>query len=168
LERNTNPSGLRIPQDNRYVYKGAIKLNLKWIYESNNVNWDELSILYKIAPLGDKKPNDLRTVFLNSMFKCFVYADETLIGVGRALADGIDCSYICDVAIHPNYQGQGIGKEIVNKLIELSKGHNKIILYSYPGKERFYSKLGFDMMNTAMAIFKNKEQAREWQLTRET
>jgi len=143
-------------------------LNLKWIYESNNVNWSELSILYKIAPLGDKKPNDLKTVFSNSMFKCFVYADETLIGVGRALADGIDCSYICDVAIHPKYQGQGIGKEIVNKLIELSKGHNKIILYSYPGKERFYSKLGFDMMNTAMAIFKNKEQAREWQLTRET
>jgi len=143
-------------------------LNVKWIYESNNVDWDELSILYKIAPLGDKKPNDLKTVFSNSMFKCFVYADETLIGVGRALADGIDCSYICDVAIHPKYQGQGIGKEIVNKLIELSKGHNKIILYSYPGKERFYSKLGFDMMNTAMAIFKNKEQAREWQLTRET
>jgi len=108
-------------------------LNVKWIYESNNVDWDELSILYKIAPLGDKKPNDLKTVFSNSMFKCFVYADETLIGVGRALADGIDCSYICDVAIHPKYQGQGIGKEIVNKLIELSKGHNKIILYSYPG-----------------------------------
>ncbi|QOR60952.1 GNAT family N-acetyltransferase [Sulfurovum sp. ST-21] len=143
-------------------------MNLKWIYNSDNINWNELSNLYKIAPLGDKKPNDLKTVFSNSMFKCFVYSDNILIGVGRALADGIDCSYICDVAIHPKYKGQGIGKKIVNKLIELSKGHNKIILYSYPGKEQFYSKLGFDMMNTAMAIFKNKEQAREWQLTRKT
>jgi len=141
-------------------------LNLKWIYQNDNVNWDELANLYKIAPLGNKKPNDLKTVFSNSMFKCFVYSEKSIIGVGRALADGIDCSYICDVAIHPDYQGRGIGKDIVNKLIELSKGHNKIILYSNPGKEEFYSKLGFDRMNTAMAIFKNKEQAIEWQLTR--
>ena len=141
-------------------------MNLKWIYTSDNTDWDELSNLYKIAPLGDKKPNNLKTVFSNSMFKCFVYSDKILIGVGRALADGLDCSYICDVAIHPDYQDNGIGKDIVNKLTELSKGHNKIILYANPGKEQFYSKLGFEMMNTAMAIFKNKEQAREWQLTR--
>jgi len=143
-------------------------LNLKWIYESNNIDWNELSNLYKIAPLGDKKPNDLKIVFENSMFKCFIYDDNKLIGVGRALADGIDCSYICDVAIHPDYQNQGIGKKIVNKLIDFSKDHNKIILYSYPGKEQFYAKLGFDTMNTAMSIFKNKEHAREWQLTRQT
>ena len=143
-------------------------MNLKWIYESDNIDWNELSNLYKIAPLGDKKPNDLKTVFENSMFKCFIYADNKLIGVGRALADGIDCSYICDVAIHPDYHNKGIGKEVVSKLIDFLKNHNKIILYSYPGKEQFYAKLGFDMMNTAMAIFKNKEQAREWQLTRKT
>lgn len=143
-------------------------MNLQWVYNSTNVNWNELSNLYKIAPLGDKAPNDLKTVFSNSMFKCFVYSDKTLIGVGRALADGMDCSYICDVSIHPDYQGKGIGKDIINKLIELSKGHNKIILYSIPRKEQFYFKLGFDKMNTAMAIFKNKEQAIEWQLTRRT
>ena len=143
-------------------------MNLKWIYESNNIDWNELSNLYKIAPLGDKKPSDLKTVFDNSMFKCFIYDDNKLIGVGRALADGIDCSYICDVAIHPDYQNKGIGKKVVNKLIDFSKDHNKIILYSYPGKEQFYAKLGFDKMNTAMAIFKNKQQAREWQLTSQT
>jgi ribosomal protein S18 acetylase RimI-like enzyme len=141
-----------------------MKLNLEWVYSSDNVNWDELSNLYKIAPLGDKKPSDLKTVFSNSMFKCFVYSDNTLIGVGRALADGVDCSYICDVSIHPDYQGKGIGKAIVNKLVGFSKGHNKIILYSNPGKEQFYSKLGFAKMTTAMAIFKDQEQAFKSQL----
>jgi len=140
-------------------------MNLIWIYNDENIDWNELSSLYKIAPLGDKKAEDLKLVFNNSMFKCFVYIDNTLIGVGRALADGIDCSYICDISIHPDYQNKGIGKQIVNKLIEFSKEHNKIILYSYPGKEDFYSKLGFDKMNTAMAIFKNKDQAIQWQLT---
>ena len=143
-------------------------MKLQWVYNCDNVNWNELSALYEIAPLGNKKPNDLKTVFTNSMFKCFVYQDKTLIGVGRALADGIDCSYICDVAIHPDFQGKGIGKDIVKKLIELSNGHNKILLYSYPGKEEFYSKIGFGKMKTAMAIFKNQDQAVEWQLISQT
>jgi len=138
--------------------------NLHWVYETNNVDWQELSNLYKIAPLGDKKAENLKTVFLNSIYKCFVYDNGNLVGVGRALADGVDCSYICDIAIHPDYQGQGIGKEIVLKLVEFSKEHKKIILYANPGKEPFYSKLGFAKMNTAMAIFKNQEQAKEFGL----
>jgi len=140
---------------------------LKWIYEIDNVNWDELSNLYKIAPLGDKKAEDLKTVFTNSRYRCFVYDGVKLVGVGRALADGMDVSYIADVAIHPEYQGQGIGKAIVSKLVEFSKGHNKIILYASVGKEPFYAKLGFDKMNTAMAIFKNQEKALEWGLVGE-
>ena len=134
---------------------------LKWIYKIENIDWNELSNLYKIAPLGDKKAENLKTVFTHSMYKCFVYDDTKIVGVGRALADGVDVSYIADVAIHPEYQGEGIGKAIVSKLVELSKGHNKIILYANIGKEPFYAKLGFAKMNTAMAIFKNQEQALE-------
>jgi len=131
------------------------------------VDWDALSHLYKIAPLGNKNPHDLQTVFTNSRYQCFVYDKGKIVGVGRALADGVDCSYICDVAIHPEYQGQGIGKAVVEKLMEFSRGHNKIILYANPGKEPFYAKLGFAKMNTAMAIFKNHSQALEWGLVSE-
>ena len=80
------------------------------------------------------------------------------MGVGRVLADGRDCSTICDVAVHPEYQGRGIGKHIVQTLIRLSRGHKKIILYANPGKEGFYAKLGFRKMNTAIAIFRNEAE----------
>ena len=40
---------------------------MKWILEQKGINWDELSNLYKMAPLGDKKPDDLKVVFSNSM-----------------------------------------------------------------------------------------------------
>ena len=92
-----------------------------------------------------------------SKTKCFVFDGPKLIGVGRALADGLDCSYICDIAIHCEYQGIGLGSQIVQNLIEQSQGHKKIILYANPGKEGFYSKLGFKKMNTAMAIFRNED-----------
>jgi len=130
-----------------------------WHYDQKDISWEALSALYKIAPLGNKSPKDLETAFTNSRYKCFVYIDANLVGVGRALADGVDCSYICDVAIHPEYQGLGLGKEIIQKLTEFSSEHKKIILYANLGKEGFYSKLGFKKMNTAMAIFKDEERA---------
>ena len=134
-------------------------MTLEWIYSSDNVDWEELSRLYLAAPLGHKDPSDLKVAFSNSMYKCFVYDSGRLVGVGRALADGKDCSYICDVAVLPSHQGLGIGKQVVSKLIELSQGHKKIILYAAPGKEPFYRKLGFKRMATAMAIFQNQAQA---------
>jgi len=141
---------------------------LIWSHSIDGLDWNELSALYDAAPLGNKNPSGLKTAFTNSMFKCFVYEDGKLVGVGRALADGVECSYICDVALLPSHQGLGLGKQIVAKLLELSSGHKKIILYSVPGKESFYKKLGFKHMSTAMAIFENQAVAMERRYLNET
>ena len=77
---------------------------------------------------------------------------------GVLWADGLDCSYIGDVAILPEYQGIGLGKQIIQNLIQQSQGHRKIILYANPGKEGFYAKLGFKKMNTAMAISRMRKK----------
>ncbi len=134
-------------------------MDQSWVYNDSAVDWGELSELYRKAPLGDKSPMDLQTVFSNSRFKCFVYANEELIGVGRALADGLDCAYIADVAVHPEFQGKGLGTAIIEKLVSLSNGHKKIILYANPGTEGFYQTIGFHRMKTAMAIWRNQDQA---------
>jgi GNAT superfamily N-acetyltransferase len=132
-----------------------------WVHDLDNVDWNELSELYRIAPLGDKPPAALATVFGNSMFRCFAYTGGMLAGAGRALADGLDCAYIADVAVHPGHQGRGLGTQIIRKLVELSHGHKKIILYANPGAEPFYRKLGFLHMNTAMAIWHDPARAVE-------
>ena len=134
-------------------------MDQSWVYEGDSVDWVELSRLYRVAPLGEKSPEDLAAVFATSRFKCFVYTDGDLIGVGRALADGLDCSYIADVAVHPEHQGKGLGTAIIKKLVELSSGHKKIILYANPGTEAFYRGIGFYRMNTAMAIWRDNKQA---------
>jgi ribosomal protein S18 acetylase RimI-like enzyme len=130
---------------------------LNWQRSLDGVNWDELSALYRVAPLGDKNPMHLQKVFTNSLFASFVYDDGRLVGAGRALADGGDCSYICDIAVLPSHQGMGLGKQLVTDLVERSRGHKKIILYAVPGKEPFYKKFGFLRMKTAMAIFENQQ-----------
>ena len=134
---------------------------LEWRLSTDGVNWEELSALYRAAPLGEKRAEHLQNVFSNSMFKCFVSENGRLVAAGRALADGGDCSYICDVAVLPSHQGMGLGKQIVGHLVERSRGHRKIILYAVPGKEPFYKKFGFLRMTTAMAIFENQRQQLE-------
>ena len=130
-----------------------------WVFDQNSIDWTELSELYRIAPLGNKPPDALQHAFSHSMYKCFVFDDGVLVGAGRAVADGVDCSYLCDVAVHPKAQGTGLGGAIVDKLVELSAGHGKIILYANPGTEGFYKKRGFLPMKTAMAIFKDQDGA---------
>ena len=132
---------------------------LQWSDSLDTVDWQELSELYRVAPLGNKPAARLQVAFANSLFRCFVREQGRLVGVGRALADGVDCSYICDVAVLPSHQGTGLGKAIVGRLVELSRGHTKIILYAVPGKEPFYRKFGFARMKTAMAIFDDQALA---------
>ncbi len=134
-------------------------MSLSWSDDLATIDWQELEALYHAAPLGRKQANELAIVFANSRFRCFVREGGTLVAVGRALADGADCSYICDVAVAPSHQGTGLGKAVVEKLMKLSEGHKKIILYSVPGKEGFYRKLGFLRMLTAMAIFQDQAAA---------
>jgi ribosomal protein S18 acetylase RimI-like enzyme len=132
---------------------------LIWNDDLAGIDWEELSALYRIAPLGEKSAADLKLVFTNSMFGAFAYDAGTLVGAGRVLADGRDCAYLCDIAVHPSHQGQGLGTEVVDRLVRLSASHRKIILYSVPGKERFYERFGFRRMTTGMAIFGDPAKA---------
>jgi ribosomal protein S18 acetylase RimI-like enzyme len=135
---------------------------LAWSYSASGIDWDELCALYEASPpMGGKNVPDLKTAFGNSMFTCFVHDGDKLVGAGRALADGIACSYIADVAVLPGYRGIGLGKQVVAELLRLSAGHKRIILYSVPGAEPFYKKFGFRRMRTAMAIFANQAGAAE-------
>lgn len=136
-------------------------MTVTWTDALDAVDWNELSELYRKAPLGNKSPDRLKTVFANSMFRRFGYEDGVLVAAGRALADGLDCSYICDVAILPSHQGRGLGDVLMSHLVELSRGHAKIILYAVPGKEAFYARYGFRRMTTAMAVFQDPVAAAE-------
>lgn len=132
---------------------------IHWAQSTETVDWDELSELYRIAPLGTKSGDWLKTAYSNSMYKCLALDGETIVAAGRAVADGVDCSYLCDIVVHPAYQGAGLGKELIQRLISLSEGHRKIILYAVPGRESFYEQFGFRRMNTAMAIFEDPVKA---------
>ena len=124
------------------------------------IDWDRLALVFKRAPLGERDPAVLRKAFENSGVRCFVWDQKELIGAGRAITDGVRYAVIFDVVVLPEYQGRGIGKQIMAFLGERSKAAN-ILLHAVPGKEAFYQKLGYRKMTTAMARFENPEIQRQ-------
>jgi len=135
-------------------------MTFEWTDSQDTIDWHELQDLYRRAPLGDKPLDLLTTVFTNSRIKCFVRDGQgRLVAAGRVLSDGGDCAYLCDVAVLPEHQGSGLGRAVVQHLLDRCKGHRKILLYSVPGKEGFYRRLGFLPLLTGMAIFHDQAAA---------
>lgn len=79
--------------------------------------------------------------FLNSTFVFSAWADGRLVGCVRALSDLHFRSVIYDLAVHPEYQHKGIGKELVRRCINECK-HSEWLVATDKAKE-FYEKLGF-------------------------
>lgn len=71
------------------------------------------------------------------------------VGVVRLLWDGGYIAFLSDVIVDPEYQGQGIGRELVQSCISRIKADAKpgykvkMCLLAAKGKEPFYRKFGF-------------------------
>ena len=82
------------------------------------------------------------------MVRC-VRDDEKAIGVVRLLWDGGYIAFLSDVIVDLGYQGQGIGRTLVEICIQRLKSDMKpgykvkLTLNSAKGKEPFYEKFGF-------------------------
>ena len=72
-----------------------------------------------------------------------------VIGLARVLTDYGYVVYIADVIVHPDFQGQGLGRALMNNVMDyiksqLKPGYKKMVsLMAAQGKEEFYKKFGF-------------------------
>ncbi|MBG0808344.1 GNAT family N-acetyltransferase [Methylosinus sp. H3A] len=111
---------------------------------------NQLAGLYSAAKLGERPAHAIVEAFRNSRYRVFALEGERLVGAGRAFGDEVDCAVICDLAVHPEFQGRGYGGFILEALKREVRHHKRVILYARRGKEGFYSKRGFSPMKTAM------------------
>lgn len=83
----------------------------------------------------------------NACFTITIYDDEKLIGMGRLIGDGGTAFQIVDIAVDPDYQGQGYGRQILEKIMEYidsvaEKGTYVSLIADYPA-DKLYEKFGF-------------------------
>lgn len=100
--------------------------------------------------------NQVEDALKNGLFNVSAIYNGKVIGMGRLIGDGAMYWYLQDIIILPEYQRKGIGKSIVNRLIEhientaIPNTCIEVSLSAVKGKEAFYEKLGFSLGSSGM------------------
>jgi len=121
------------------------------------IDWTSLVNLYfatdGVIGLGkEKNLIKIKEAFLTSYKVVTVWEREKIIGAGRMISDGVCYGWIHDMAVLPEYQAQGIGRKLMEEL--LNGNENLLVgLTSAFGAEEFYYKLGFKKHKTALAKY---------------
>ena len=129
-------------------------MKLKIKTNCSGVDWQAIADSLRKVGMAYYEPQVHRRAFEASHTTVFIYEESRLIGFGRAISDGEYQAALYDVAVLPEAQGKGVGRLIVQTILNRLSNCN-LILYAAPGMEGFYRKLGFGSMKTGMALFTN-------------
>ncbi|MDF7676580.1 GNAT family N-acetyltransferase [Neisseriaceae bacterium ESL0693] len=121
-----------------------------------DINWQEVSDLLAFYGLSDLDAPTQAKVFKRSYAVVFLLAGQQVVGVGRALSDGVCQAAIYNIALAEHLHGQQYGRLIVESLVKQVSGCN-IILYTHPQTLEFYKNLGFSVMKTGLVRYAHEE-----------
>ncbi len=131
-------------------------MTLKIIYDCAGIDWQIIADTLKKVGMAYYSPDVHKRAFKASHTTVFIYEKSQLIGFGRVISDGEYQGAIYDVAVLPEAQSKGIGKIIIQTILDRLPNCN-FILYASPGMDDFYKKLGFGSMKTGMALFRSHQ-----------
>ena len=100
--------------------------------------WARLSTYAQLA-----RPREAwRKMVGGSMYGVSAYDGQRLVGYARAISDGAFNAYVSSVAVLPTYQRQGIGRELLRRLLA-GRDHIQFIVHAAPTVHSFYLRCGF-------------------------
>lgn len=128
-----------------------------------------MSIVYK--DIHDFNEKDLEELFLSVDWSSGNYPDklviamknyknvftawdeDKLVGLISTMDDGIMTAYIHYLLVNPDYQGKGIGKQLLKMTTEHYKDYLRIVLVAYDEKLEFYKHCGFEIAEESTPMF---------------
>jgi len=123
-------------------------MNVKYV---NQISVEEYNYLRKSVGWAEVEKNQAQTGLNNSAFVISALVDDKTVGVTRVVSDGGYIAIIVDVIVLPEYQGNHIGKVMMQKVMEfiinsISEGQFVFVnLMAAKDKESFYAQFGFDV-----------------------
>ncbi len=107
-----------------------------------------------------RKKRDLKQMLANSSVVISLWKNKKLVGFGRATSDKTYRAVLWDVVVSDELQGLGLGKILVNALLEAPEISNveKIYLMTSNSKE-FYEQCGFIKVDRQVLMIKTLESS---------
>lgn len=129
----------------------------------SEVDIKQLQELFKAAAFWaqNRRLEDLAIAIANSDPVISLWDQEQLIGFARATSDCVYRASIWDVVIHPDYQGLGLGRRLMETLLNhprISRVERVYLMTTY--QQGFYTRLGFQFPNpsTTMVLYNHQNQ----------
>lgn len=122
------------------------------------VDLTQLQELFKTVAFWakDRKIEDLEIAIANSEPTISVWDGKRMIGFARATSDGIYRACIWDVVIHPDYQGLGLGRKLVETVLShprMSRVERVYLMTTY--QQKFYERIGFEHNQSSTMVLHN-------------
>ena len=117
------------------------------IVVSDTIDRDALCDLYNAVgwSIYTAEPDRLSAAISGSSFVVVAMDRERLIGLARAISDDATVAYIQDILVRPSHQDQGLGRRLVQAILDrYSHVRQKILLTDDRHQQlQFYASLGF-------------------------
>ncbi|MEK4512101.1 GNAT family N-acetyltransferase [Paenibacillus sp. FSL K6-2524] len=94
----------------------------------------------------EKGSQQLEEALNKSWFVVSALHNDKVVGFGRIISDGVYQGFICDLIVLPEYQNNGVGTNILKKLLLKCKENNILMvqLFAAVNKSQYYKKFGFE------------------------
>lgn len=131
----------------------------KFVLVDNQLSPEDFIRLKVETGFWERPVEQVKVALDNGLFNVTAVCDGKVVGMGRLVGDGAMYYYLQEIIVLPEYQGCGIGKSIVNRLLEYIKDNSfagtnvSIGLTAVKGKETFYEKFGFNIHSQGMSIY---------------
>ena len=145
----------------RELYLTIFMIDYQFLLTPTQTEIDRLTELYRLAGWWTEaadNPAAVEGIVRGS--HCFLVARsaQTIVGMGRAISDRISDAYIQDVTVDPAFRGQGIGTNLVTRLVARleADGIGWIGLIAERKTHPFYQPLGFSPMADSVPMLKTR------------
>ena len=122
----------------------------------HNFPLDPTDVVRVFDQSGIKRPTGnlprIARMFAAPCLLLSAWVDGELVGLARSLTDHAYCCYLSDLAVDQQYQGLGIGKELVRRTQAIIGDEVSLILLSAPDAMAYYPALGFEAAANAYVI----------------
>src|SRR5437016_2687430 len=113
--------------------------------ESRDLPIESVLALYRANEWSSAhKPELLHKALLASHSLVTAWDGARLIGLGNAISDGYLVVYYSHLLVLPEYQGRGIGRELMQRLLARYRGFHQHVLFADGRSLDFYRKCGFE------------------------
>ncbi|MCU7843753.1 MAG: GNAT family N-acetyltransferase [Candidatus Thiodiazotropha sp. (ex Monitilora ramsayi)] len=126
----------------------------------DSVSEDEVIGIYKANDWSSAdKPKELLAALNQSHTLVTARIAGKLVGLGNAISDGHLVVYYPHMLVHPDYQGMGIGRKMMEAMQSIYGGFHQQMLTADGEVVGFYKALGFERAGKTepMWIYSGKE-----------